>query len=168
MPTCDLPHDIETPVRLKDAPVGVTPNYHGRGCFGCQSPEGLQVKVEFHEGLTATGRFFADPKFEGGPMVLHGGMLSLAFDETMGTSTRLVTPTAVTGTLEVSYYRPALVNQEIRIEACVEGTLRRKTYVSATAYDCHGETLATARAVFISVDPQKHFIHAINQGYTHS
>lgn len=160
-----IPDDAVKPCRKSDAPRGIQESNHAKDCFGCSNPLGLCIVIDYgnDETLDVTGSFYISDHFQGGPGVIHGGLLSLAFDEVMGAATRLVVDHSVTGTLEITYHKPVLIRQRIIIKAHIEGQLRRKNYVTAQAYTMGDNPIhaASARAVFIAIDPYAHYAPAV-------
>ena len=107
---------------------------------------------------------------EGGPGLIHGGILSAAFDEVMGTTALLIGVPVVTGHLEIDYARPIPIDSSLRFTADVLGRQRRKVYLSAAAHIVGdaGELpvgpVATSRALFIGIDPREHFAKSVRTG----
>jgi acyl-coenzyme A thioesterase PaaI-like protein len=101
------------------------------------------------EGTAVFGR-----AYEGPPGNVHGGFVAAAFDEVLGFAQSLSNQMGMTGTLTIRYRSPTPLFQTLSFRAWVEGTERRKIFVSGT---CHaGERLtAEADGIFISIDPQK-------------
>lgn len=145
------------PRRHPDAPApGEAIASHYAFCVGCgpQHPTGLKVAVTAGEGLTVTGAFTVTDDHQGAPGLAHGGMLSLAFDEVLGSLIWLIGKPAVTGHLETDYRRPVPVGTSLRIDAQVDAMAGRKLYMSAVGRedDEHGPVSVTASAVFVVVD----------------
>lgn len=117
---------------------------------------GTELTIE--EGLGITAVFGVTEQFEGGPGVIHGGVLSAAFDEAMGsTSIHLHTP-VVTAHLEVDFVQPILLGSRLHVRARIVGSVGRKLYTSAEAFVDESESVvATSRALFLTIDPKEHF-----------
>ncbi|WP_211239635.1 PaaI family thioesterase [Jiangella gansuensis] len=148
--------------RHPDAPAPGAPiASHYRMCVGCgpDHPTGLHVTVTAGEGLTVSGRFTVTDDHQGAPGLAHGGMLSLAFDEVLGSLIWLIGKPAVTGHLETSYRRPVPVGTTLYIDAVVDGAEGRKIYMSATGREnaADGPVSVTASAIFVVV-PATHFV----------
>ena len=118
----------------------------------------METQISIGEGLDITAVFEVSEEFEGGPGVIHGGVLSAAFDEAMGsTSVHIYTP-VVTAHLEVDFARPILLGSRLVVKAQIEGMRGRKLYTSAEAFVDDGEIpVATSRALFLTIDPEEHF-----------
>lgn len=168
-----IPADAQPPVRADDAvrPGEMfTPHWHR--CFGCRPVDegGLGMTFQAGTGVEALGRVPVDPLYEGGPGVIHGGVLSTIFDEGMGTAAILLGGQLVTAHLQIDYARPVLLGTELAVPARVDAVAGRKVYASAEVYDAAdydpaagtgGEALATSRALFIVIDPRQHFKDSI-------
>ncbi|MCX6469307.1 MAG: PaaI family thioesterase [Corynebacteriales bacterium] len=160
-----VPDDLDVPRRGDDvvAPGDTIPP-HNPMCYGCgpRSPHGLHLSMTAGEGVTATGELLVEPRFEGGPGVIHGGILASVFDESMGLGLMLMGLTAVTVVLDIDYARPVPIGTRLRLDARVLGTRRRQVYAEATATvpgadGAAGEPVAGAHGLFVIVDPHAHF-----------
>ncbi len=161
-----VPDDLEPLSRHpKATPPGQPMRYHHALCYGCgdDAVNGLHVVVTAGDGVAATATMLVSPWMEGGPGLIHGGILSAAFDEVMGTTALLIGVPVVTGHLEIDYAKPIPIDSHLRFTAQVLGRQRRKVYTRAAVYlvDEAGETaadpLATSHALFIGIDPREHF-----------
>ncbi|MDG3009275.1 PaaI family thioesterase [Rhodococcus sp. D2-41] len=159
--TWSLPADIEIPVRHPMAPEpGAQMREHWEKCFGCGSdqPTGLGMTFIAGEGLTVEAQFDVAHRYQGGPGVIHGGILSTGFDEAMGTCCMLLANSVVTAHLEVDYARPIVLGSTLKFSCRIDGAVRRKVYTSAEAYvDGSNAPVATARALFVQIDMDQHF-----------
>ncbi len=170
-----IPVDAQPPVRAADAVAPgemFTPHWHR--CFGCRpvAEGGLGMTFQAGTGVDALGRVPVDPLYEGGPGVIHGGVLSTIFDEVMGTAAILMGGVLVTAHLQIDYARPVLLDTELVVPGRVDAVAGRKVYASAEVYDAAdhdpatgegGQVLASARALFIVIDPQQHFKDSIER-----
>jgi len=110
------------------------------------------------EGPAVIGEMHVAPMFEGGPGVIHGGVLSTAVDEIMGFAAKLIGVEVVTAHLEVDFARPVPVGSTLTLRARIEAVLRTKVYASAEVHvDGADEPAGTARALFIEIDHTTHF-----------
>ncbi|GAA1460443.1 PaaI family thioesterase [Williamsia maris] len=141
---------------------------HNPMCFGCgpDAPNGLHLDARAGEGMAITGEMLVEPHFEGGPGMIHGGILSSAFDEIMGMNVMLMGVTAVTAVLDVDFAKPIQLGSRLRFSTEILGTQRRKIYVRAVAHLIDGdgnsggdtgEEVGGAHGLFIIVDPSVHF-----------
>lgn len=150
------PADAVLPPRAPGAPAPGTPiGPHYDLCFGCgpQRPDGLQLTAVAGEGLTVDARFTVRAVHQGGPGLAHGGLLTTAMDETLGTLNWLLHAPAVTGRLETDFVRPVPVDSELHIHAWVTGVHGRKVYSAAEGRigGPDGPVAIRAQALFIQV-----------------
>ncbi|MFT3661098.1 MAG: PaaI family thioesterase [Gordonia sp. (in: high G+C Gram-positive bacteria)] len=157
----DLPENPEPLIRHPQAPApGGEIRLHRGQCFGCsdESPVGLRLRVRTGEGLRVSAELSVEPWMQGGPGVIHGGLLAAAFDEVMGTAPLVIGIPPVTGHLEVDYAKPIPLGTVLTIEAEVVAKERRKLYIEALAhYGDRAEPMAAAHGIFIQIDVRKHF-----------
>lgn len=118
----------------------------------------MATEIYVGEDLDITGVFDVTEQFEGGPGVIHGGVLSAAFDEAMGSvSVHMFVP-VVTAHLEVDFAKPILLGSRLEVRARIVGQLGRKLYTSAEAFvDDSDVPVATSRALFLTINPEEHF-----------
>jgi len=157
------PPEATEPVRRHaDAPApGTVLPPHYAQCFGCgpTTPGGLRLVCTAGDGLTIHARFDVRESHQGAPGLAHGGLLTAAFDETLGTLAVLFRIPAVTGRLETDFRRPVPVGSTLHITATVDGMTGRKIYESAVGrLDApDGPVAVRARALFVTVG-MAHFI----------
>ncbi|GAC68055.1 PaaI family thioesterase [Gordonia soli] len=133
---------------------------HNSTCFGCgeQSPAGLRLKMFAGDDFFVTATMEVESRFEGGPGVIHGGILSTAFDDVMGMAPLLIGPSAVTVHLEVDYRRPIPIGSTLQFRADIMGRQRRKVYTEAIAHiGDPDDPVATAHAIFVTIRAREHF-----------
>jgi acyl-coenzyme A thioesterase PaaI-like protein len=113
---------------------------HYAYCFGCgdRHPTGLRMRVTVGEGVDVEGEFVVTGDHQGAPGLAHGGLLSAAFDEALGSLMWLLRLPAVTARLETDFVRPAAV-------------VGRKVYTEAVGRVQSGEVALRARALFVQV-----------------
>jgi acyl-coenzyme A thioesterase PaaI-like protein len=102
------------------------------------------------DGDGVHGSVVLGPAFEGGPGLVHGGILALLFDHSMGAAVYLAGHAAMTRTLDIAYGAPTPIDTEIVITAHVEHVEGRRVHVIAESR-CQGVVTATATAVFIAL-----------------
>lgn len=161
-PTPWPPEPIEPAVRHPDAPApGTVLPPHYQECFGCgpNVPGGLRITTTVGEGLTVRAQFKVLVDHQGAPGLAHGGLLSAAFDEALGSLAGLLRIPAVTGRLETDFRQPVPVGTTLYITASVLGVAGRKIYEAAegrlNAPD--GPVAVRARALFVTVG-MEHFL----------
>lgn len=156
-----IPQDALSPQRHVDAPKpGARIASHYRNCFGCgvDHPTGLHMQIEAGAGMTTRAVFEVTQHHQGAPGIAHGGILSLAFDESLGATNWLIRSPAVTAHLEVSYRLPVPVGARVFIEATMQAVLGRKIWSTAEGHldTPDGPLAVEAGSLYMQV-PQEHF-----------
>lgn len=118
-------------------------------CFGCSPVNPAGLRLEFAEdGDTLVAEFVLDKHYESYPGVVHGGILAVIADETMGNLAvlRLGVP-ALTTSMRMRYVGIVRVGGRYR---CLARTTERDGLVSATAeiVDTRDAVVATATATY--------------------
>jgi acyl-coenzyme A thioesterase PaaI-like protein len=116
------------------------------------------MQITAGEGLTVHGEFTVSEHHQGAPGLAHGGLLSAAIDEILGSLNWLLAGPAVTGRLECDFRRPVPVGCRLFIDAEVVGIKGRKVFTRAVGRleSRDGPVALTASALFIQV-PLQHF-----------
>lgn len=159
------PSDAQTPQRHPKAPAAgeLVPSHYTR-CFGCgdDSPHGLHVRVVAGDGMNVRGEFEVTEHHQGAPGLAHGGLLSAAFDETLGALNWLLATPAVTARLEVDFRKPVPVGTVLHIDAEILAVKGRKIYSRAVGRlnSPDGEVAVTAAALFLSVGIEHYEKHS--------
>lgn len=133
---------------------------HHSVCFGCgdDAPVGLRVRVAAGEGLTVTAQMPVQDWMQGGPGVIHGGLLTAAFDEVLGTAPLQLGMGCVTVHLEVDFAKPIPLGSTLHFDAEIVALQRRKIYVRGTAHlGDPTAPVATAHGIFVRIDVAEHF-----------
>jgi acyl-coenzyme A thioesterase PaaI-like protein len=157
-----IPSEAIKPERHPDSPKpGEAIESHYSNCFGCgiDHPTGLHMKIEAGEGMTTRAVFEVTQHHQGAPGIAHGGILSLAFDESLGATNWLVRAPAVTAHLEVSYRLPVPVGTLVYIEATMQAISGRKIWSTAEGRlnTPDGPLAVEAGSLYMQV-PVEHFI----------
>jgi acyl-coenzyme A thioesterase PaaI-like protein len=129
-----IPSDAQAPERHPDAPKpGDTIASHYKNCFGCgiDHPTGLHIQIQAGEDMSTLAVFEVTEHHQGAPGISHGGILSLAFDESLGATNWLIRASAVTAHLEVSYRLPVPVGTRVYIKATMQAIKGRKIWTTA-------------------------------------
>ena len=155
------PHDAVLPERSPVAPApGERIPSHYTQCYGCgtEHPTGLHLTLFAGEGLSLYGTFTVTDMHQGAPGLAHGGLLTTAFDDALGSLNWLLSSPAVTGRLETDFRRPVPVGSTLHIHAEVLGVKGRKVFTRAVGRlgSAEGPIAMTASALFIQV-PVEHF-----------
>ncbi len=123
------------------------------GCFGCgvDNRLGLQLQGFSIDGATVQVEWRPRPDYRGFGGVLHGGVVTTALDEVMAWSAMLVERVAVvTGTLDLRFRRPALVEATYLVAGTVHERRGRRVMLSGRLADAaDGHDVATARGMFL-------------------
>jgi acyl-coenzyme A thioesterase PaaI-like protein len=103
------------------------------------------------EGDIAVGHANFGPRFEGMPGILHGGILSAAFDQMFGYVGMLHEQRAITGSLTVKYRKPTPLGVDVRFEATIERVDGRKSFRRSRCF-VGGEVTAESEGLFVMID----------------
>lgn len=161
LPTAPPP-DAVMPLRAPTAPAPGEPiPSHYRWCVGCgeEHPTGLHLRITAGSGLNVHGDFTVTEHHQGAPGLAHGGLLTVAIDEVLGSLNWLLAGPAVTGRLECDFRRPVPVGSVLHIDAEVIGVKGRKVFTRAIGRlgDADGPIAVSATALFVQV-PLRHFV----------
>jgi acyl-coenzyme A thioesterase PaaI-like protein len=130
-------------------------------CFGCGGgqPHGLHLVARAGEGVSVTAEFTVKTAHQGAPGLAHGGVLTSALDETLGSLSWLMHVIAVTGRLETDFLQPVPVDTVLHLEARATAVHGRKIYATGTGRigGPDGPMAVRADALFIQVKVE-HFI----------
>jgi acyl-coenzyme A thioesterase PaaI-like protein len=119
--------------------------------IGLSNPLAPPVAVRRSGELRAEAHARFGAAYEGPPGCVHGGWVAAAFDEVLGFVQSLAGSPGFTGTLTIRYRKPTPLHTDLRFEARVTGTERRKTFAEGRLYA--GDLLtAEAEAIFIAAD----------------
>jgi acyl-coenzyme A thioesterase PaaI-like protein len=134
------------------------PPHHDPACWGCgSSPTGLGLPQPDEEGgerYATTVRF--DERHQGGPGIVHGGLVGAALDEACGLLATWYRFPTVTARIFVRYRRPVPINRDLELAAWVTESRGRRIHVDGAIRD-ETEVLAEARGAFLHV-PLEHFL----------
>jgi acyl-coenzyme A thioesterase PaaI-like protein len=95
--------------------------------------------------------------YEGPPGYVHGGFVSLAFDELFGMVNVLNGLGGLTGRLTVRYRKPTPLGQELRMTAWIEDHAERRIRTRGTIHTStgRGDTVtAEAEGLFVMLSPE--------------
>jgi acyl-coenzyme A thioesterase PaaI-like protein len=134
------------------------PPHHDPACWGCgDSPDGIRLPAPTHEGGESYEASFSfDERHQGGPGIVHGGLVGAALDEACGLLATWYRFPTVTARIFVRYRRPVPINTELTIGARLTGARGRRLHVDGDLR-AGGDVLAEARAAFLHV-PLEHFL----------
>lgn len=136
----------------------LTPLAHGalNHCFGCglENPTGLRLRFFTDEDNNIVCHLRLAARFAGPPGHAHGGIIATLLDEAMSKSNRARGILAMTRHLEVQYLRPVPLGVPLTLTAQHTGAIGRRNHTEAQIRDASGQVLATAKAVFVTVNPE--------------
>lgn len=137
----------------------LTPLAHGalHHCFGCglQNRTGLRLRFFTDESGNIVCHTRLARRFAGPPGHAHGGIIATLLDEAMSKANRARGVVAMTRQMEVDYLRPVPLAVPLTLTAHHAGGSGRRHYCEARLADASGHVLATAKAVFVAVDPER-------------
>jgi len=138
--------------------AGLIPPHHDPSCWGCGSaPDGLRLPQPEQEGLTEYEAWFSfDARHQGGPGLVHGGLVAAVLDEACGLLATWYRFPAVTARIFVRYRLPVPINTELLVRARLTGERGRRLHVEGRLGDGN-DVLAEARGAFLHV-PLEHFL----------
>lgn len=161
-----VPDDLDVLSRHPKArKPGELIDLHHPMCHGCgdDAVDGLHLKVYAGDGFTVRGSMVVQPRMEGGPGTIHGGILAAVFDETMGHLPLLIGPAGVTAHLQIDFSAPIPLGSTLFLVGRILGRQRRKIYTEVVAYledpaaNDDAAVVAKGRALFIQVDGSAHY-----------
>lgn len=162
-----LPDGVERPEPHPDSPPpGTDLGAHYAGCFACGAADGgLRMRFVAGQDMTVRATYTVVEAHQGAPSLAHGGVLSAAIDEALGSLAVYVGQPTVTGRLSLEYRRPVPVGTVVHIVARLDGRAGRKLYYSADArLDApDGPVAVRAEAVFVAVGIE-HFERYAGEG----
>ncbi len=134
------------------------PPHHDPACWGCgDNPNGIRLPVPEAEELTEYEAWFRfDERHQGGPGIVHGGLVSAALDEACGLLATWYRFPAVTARIFVRYRKPVPINTELLVRAWLADERGRRLHVNAELTD-GSLVLAEARCALLHV-PLEHFL----------
>ncbi|MDX6510720.1 MAG: hypothetical protein QOE36_224 [Gaiellaceae bacterium] len=134
------------------------PPHHDPGCWGCgDAPDGIHLPQPEREGIESYEAWLHfDERHQGGPGIVHGGLVSAALDEACGLLATWYRFPTVTARIFVRYRRPVPINTELLVRADLESSRGRRIRVRGVLTD-GDENLAEARGAFLHV-PLEHFL----------
>jgi acyl-coenzyme A thioesterase PaaI-like protein len=131
-------------VRVHDSP------YHEMSVVGGSAhPWAPQLHTN-PDGMGVRGTVELGPSYEGGPGLVHGGVLSLLFDHAMGQAVFVAGHKAMTVSLEVRYAAPTPLGVPLEVSARVERVHGRRVFVHADV-STDGTVTAAASGVFLTL-----------------
>ena len=123
-------------------------------CFVCgvENPHSLKVKVEQDGENRVKAEFVADDRYRGWSNYLHGGILSLIFDEMLGWLSRYMGYDAMTARLEVRYRNPVPLGSRLRFSGMLEKEVRGILDINLRAIFEDGTVAAEGKGRMMIID----------------
>jgi acyl-coenzyme A thioesterase PaaI-like protein len=95
-------------------------------CFVCgeENPNGLNIKVVYNGIGQVETEFMAEDRYRGWSDYLHGGVITLIFDEMLGWLSRYMGHDAMTARLEVRYRKPVPLGSRLTFNGVLERQIK--------------------------------------------
>ena len=121
------------------------------------TPRGCTYRCPAAEGLTEYEAYFSfGEHHQGGPGIVHGGLVAGALDEAVGLLATWYAFPSVTVRIFVRYRHPVPINTELLLRASIDDAHGRRLHVNATLGD-GAEAFAECKAALLHV-PLEHFL----------
>jgi len=127
---------------------------------GLSHPIAPQLQMQVHEG-GASGEVVIGPLFQGGPGLVHGGVLALLIDHAMGCVAAGPQRPAMTVTLTMHYRKPTPLGVPLTVAVRLDRIEGRKLHLSADI-TAGGEITVRAESVFLVLTEQN--LHTVFGG----
>lgn len=114
---------------------------------GLSHPIAPQLQMEV-DGDSARGEVVIGPVFQGGPGLVHGGVLALLIDHAMGCVAARPERPAMTASLTMTYRKPTPLGVPLTVSVRLDRVEGRKLHLSAEIV-ADGQVTAVAEAVFL-------------------
>ncbi|MGH1561576.1 PaaI family thioesterase [Mumia sp. DW29H23] len=123
---------------------------HGNAVLGLRNPFACAVgrRAMFWDDRGARATLELDALYEGPPGCVHGGVLSLVFDQLFTEAAAAVGQLGMTAELTVTYRRPTPLGT-VTVDAWLEVADGRKRRMRATCHDGDGNLTAEAEALLV-------------------
>ncbi|MGJ8685893.1 MAG: PaaI family thioesterase [Spongiibacteraceae bacterium] len=116
------------------------------GRYNAYSPD-MEVR---NDGRKVVSDICFGKRHEGPPNSVHGGIISLVFDQLLAFACLRNNTPGYTATLQVKYRKPLPLNKELRFESWLEECGERKVIARAECYD-GDKLLASSEGLFIRI-----------------
>jgi acyl-coenzyme A thioesterase PaaI-like protein len=144
---------------------------HFKSCFGCGEDHetGLHMLMFAGSDMSVVGTFTVSKHHQGAGGLAHGGLLSTALDEVLGSLNWLLGDPAVTGRLECEFRVPVPVGSILHLHAEILGKERRKIYAVATARlnSFDGPIAVVAHSIYLQVGVDHFMKNGDRSGVSH-
>jgi acyl-coenzyme A thioesterase PaaI-like protein len=116
---------------------------------GLSHPAAPQLVIELTDD-GGSGDVIVGPAFQGGPGLVHGGVVALLIDHAMGCVANRSHQPAMTVRLSLRYRRPTPISVPLTVAVRLDNVDDRKLHLSASV-SAGGEVTAEADAVFVAL-----------------
>lgn len=121
--------------------------------LGVANPYAPPVDIEVVDGAVH-GTTRLHHAYEGPPGYVHGGILSLILDQTLGLANVIAGTPGMTLALNVRYLRPTPLDTDLQIHS-VHDRIEDRNIVSVGSISADGETTVTAEGIFRALSPAR-------------
>jgi acyl-coenzyme A thioesterase PaaI-like protein len=119
---------------------------------GLSHPVAPQLALDV-QGDRASGEVVLGPVFQGGPGLVHGGIIALLIDHAMGCVAAGPDRPAMTVRLELRYRRPTPLGVPLTVSVALDRVEGRQLHLSASIA-ARGEITVEAEAIFLTLTPR--------------
>lgn len=128
-----------------------------RRCFVCgmENPHGLKLKVVYDGVDQVEAKFMAEDRYRGWSEYLHGGVLTLIFDEMLGWLSRYMGHDAMTARLEVRYRKPVPLGSRLTFNGVLVRQIKGLLDIKLCAKLDDGSVAAEATGRMMIISGQK-------------
>jgi acyl-coenzyme A thioesterase PaaI-like protein len=116
---------------------------------GLSHPVAPQLQIDV-DGDVGTGQVVIGPVFQGGPGLVHGGVLALLIDHAMGCVAARPERPAMTVQLAMRYLRPTPLGVPLTVTVRLDWIEGRRLHLTADI-TANGEVTVDAEAVFLKL-----------------
>ena len=130
---------------------------------GTKNPEGMKIHPVVKNYIVQI-KYTFEKRFEGGPGLVHGGILAAAIDDLMGYATVIHNHMCVTANLSVNYISPVPVEKEFELLAWVT-KLDGKKVSAESIIKLDDQIHVESSALFIEIREDVEEIFKIDKNY---
>ncbi len=129
-------------------------------CFVCgeENRNGLKLQILRDGDRGVMTKFIANDRYRGWSKYLHGGVVSLIFDELLGWNAVYLGYDAVTARMEVRYRRPIPLGSRVIFKGILEKEAKGVLEIKTTAYLEDGTLAAEGRGKMVIVNRKENEI----------
>jgi uncharacterized protein (TIGR00369 family) len=119
-------------------------------CFVCGRDNASGLRMDFeYEGDDAVCRFSLEPRFEGFPGLIHGGIVAAILDEAMAKAILHAGWEAVTARMTTEYRQPLRSGVGYTVRGRVLECRGRRTVAASEIHDASGTVCASAEGIWL-------------------